>query len=278
MSVVFCFAWLPSHVSLRCAVATVQQKSFCVLEFAKCNSVTTVHRCFRLKYRIDPPNGWNIRRWYRQFVDTGCLCKGKSPGRPRVSEENVARIQTAFQRSPTKSTRHASRKLQLPTTTIWRVLRRRLVMKPYKLHLLQALRLDDKRKRVAFCDEIHNGIDNDNTFATRIVFSDEATFHLSGKVNKHNVRIWGLQNPHAHIEYVWDSPKVNVFCAISHSSVYGPFFFDGITVNGQRYLAMLQNWLFPRLHEDNFIFQQDGAPPHWSRQVREYLNETLPNR
>ena len=119
---------------------------------------------------------------------------------------------------------------------------------------------------------------SDNTFSERIVFSDEATFHLSGKVNKQNVRIWGLQNPHAHIEHVRDSPKVNVFCAISRSSVYGPYFFDGNTVNGQQYLALLQKWLFPRLHEDNFIFQQDGAPPHRSRQVRDFLNETLPNR
>ncbi|PSN41531.1 hypothetical protein C0J52_17856, partial [Blattella germanica] len=70
------------------------------------------------------------------------------------------------------------------------------------------------------------------------------------------VRIWGLQNPHEHIEHVRDSPKVNVFCAISHSSVYGPFFFDGDTVNGQQYLAMLQNWLFPRLHEENFNLEE----------------------
>ncbi|PSN36313.1 hypothetical protein C0J52_15161, partial [Blattella germanica] len=74
------------------------------------------------------------------------------------------------------------------------------------------------------------------------------------------VRIWGLQNPHEHIEHVRDSTKVNVFCAISHSSVYDPFFFHGDTVNGQQYLAMLQNRLFPRLHEENFIWQQDGHP------------------
>ena len=94
MSVVFCFAWLPSHVILRCKMATPQQKSFCVIEFAKRNSVITVQRRFRLRYQIDPLNGWNIRRWYRQFVDRGCVCKGKSPGRIYVSEVSVALIQT----------------------------------------------------------------------------------------------------------------------------------------------------------------------------------------
>jgi hypothetical protein len=28
------------------------------------------------------------------------------------------------------------------------------------------------------------------------VFSDEASFHLRGKVSRQNVRIWGTQNPH----------------------------------------------------------------------------------
>ena len=33
-----------------------------------------------------------------------------------------------------------------------------------------------------------------------------------------------------------------------------------------------------RVCEDNSIWQQDGAPPHKSRQVSEYLNQILPNR
>jgi hypothetical protein len=40
------------------------------------------------------------------------------------------------------------------------------------------------------------------------MFSDEACFHLSGKVNRHNVHIWGMENPHATVQYIRDSPKV----------------------------------------------------------------------
>ena len=29
---------------------------------------------------------------------------------------------------------------------------------------------------------------------------------------------------------------------------------------------------------DNFIFQQDCAPPNWMRKVRAYFNENLPER
>jgi hypothetical protein len=117
----------------------------------------------------------------------------------------------------------------------------------------------------------------DDKFLPRVIFSDEATFHLSGKVNRHNVRIWGLQNAHTTLEDERDSPKANVFCAISQTKVYGPFFFDENTVTGVTYLAMLQNWLLPEINEDSedSIFQQDGAAPHWHRDVRRFHNESL---
>ena len=47
------------------------------------------------------------------------------------------------------------------------------------------------------------------------------------------------------------------------------------------YLDMLQNWLMLKLNEEEgqqFIFQQDGAAPHWHEKVRRYLNEHLPRR
>ena len=41
-------------------------------------------------------------------------------------------------------------------------------------------------------------------------FSDEATFYVSGKVNKRNIRIWGSENPCEVVEKERDSPKINV--------------------------------------------------------------------
>jgi hypothetical protein len=48
----------------------------------------------------------------------------------------------------------------------------------------------------------------DNLFLDKTVFSDEATFHISRKVNQHNLGIWGSQNPHQVVEHVRDSLKV----------------------------------------------------------------------
>jgi hypothetical protein len=46
---------------------------------------------------------------------------------------------TVSLRSPKKSVLHASRELEMSTMTVWRVLRKRLEIKPYRLHLLQFL-------------------------------------------------------------------------------------------------------------------------------------------
>jgi len=108
-------------------MATMQHKIFCVREFIKTESATAVQRAFRLRFNIQPPTRKSICRWNHQFEQIGCLCKGKSSGRPRVSEENVRRIQESFERSPRKSTRRVSRELGILLPTVWRVSRRRLL-------------------------------------------------------------------------------------------------------------------------------------------------------
>jgi hypothetical protein len=154
-----------------------------------------VQRAFRLRFNFQPPTRKSICHWNHQCEQIGCLCKGESSGRLRVSEENVRRIQERFESSPCKSTRRASRELGIPQPTVWRVLRRRLQFKPYRLQLVQALRPKDKRKRVEFCNRMLQNMEDD-TFLPLLIFSDEATFHPSEKVNRQNVRLWGLQNPH----------------------------------------------------------------------------------
>jgi hypothetical protein len=72
-------------------------------------------------------------------------------------------------------------------------------------------------------------IENDDLPA-RFIFSDEATFHINGKMNQHNVRDWGTEIPHVTLEHKRDSSKVNVFCAISNEKVYGPSFLAENTV------------------------------------------------
>ncbi|GBO29044.1 hypothetical protein AVEN_271697-1 [Araneus ventricosus] len=48
---------------------------------------------------------------------------------------------------------------------------------------------------------------NDERFLRKIVFSDEATFHVCGHVHRHNVRVWAAENPRVYVEYERNTPK-----------------------------------------------------------------------
>jgi len=54
--------------------------------------VVTVQRAFRAKYAKDPPTDKITRAWYKQFTQTGCLCKQKAPMLTRVRQELEYRI------------------------------------------------------------------------------------------------------------------------------------------------------------------------------------------
>jgi hypothetical protein len=107
------------------------------------------------------------------------------------------------------------------------------------------------------------------------VFSPPAAL----KVSTQNCRIWA-KNPRVSLEIVRDSPKVNVFCPLSKERVYGPVFFMEIIITGIMYLDMLQQFLIPQLDRNDkkgpIHFQQDGAPPHYLGEVRQYLNAHFP--
>ncbi|GFX67015.1 uncharacterized protein TNCV_4181401 [Trichonephila clavipes] len=145
-----------------------------------------------------------------QFETTACLCKGKSTERSRLWNESVARVIGFFMRSPMKSVLRVSREIAITVTTVWKVLLKRLKMRPYGLQLLRTL----KPTYYGLCTKFANVMlkhANEN-FMDYVIFRDEETFYLSEHVNNHNVRIWSLENTHEMLELQRDLPKLNVFC------------------------------------------------------------------
>ena len=102
---------------------TPQQRSWCVLEFAKSSSPKTVQRKFKQIHHIDPPTRNSILNWYKVFKERGCICdqRKKNTGRPTVSEEVVENVRTAFLQDPTKSLRNCSQELQIPKSTVSKI-------------------------------------------------------------------------------------------------------------------------------------------------------------
>ena len=213
-------------LSLEMPYSSVQ-KAFCVLEYAKTQSFKTVQRAFAQRFEktrsekvLDKKQIWT---WHKKFKEEGCLCRVKGSGRTPISEGNMEQIRRKLVNSPRKSIRRTSFETQIPKSSVWRIVRKRLQMRPYKLQFIQALKADDKRKRIQFFIDMQQELEEDK-FDKKLFFSDEVTFHTSGKVNKQNVRIWGLENPHESLEQVRDSPKVNVFVQFPRNMFMAPTF------------------------------------------------------
>ena len=89
--------------------------------------------------------------------------------------------------------------------------------------------------------------------AKKIIFSDETPFDLGEYVNKQNCLIWGTEYPHAYIEKPKNPKWVTVWCGFWSRCIIGPFFFqneqgEAVTVNDNRYRAMLNEFLFTKQH------------------------------
>ena len=104
----------------------------------------------------------------------------------------MGHVRETFTHSPRKSTTRASIELQMPQQTVWKILRKRLRIIPYKLQTVQVLRCDDKRVRYSFCKSMQQWNEDDSF--NRLIFGDESTFRLTGKVNKQK-SIYGEQKP-----------------------------------------------------------------------------------
>lgn len=246
-------------------------------------SPSVVRNKFQQWFQKDPPSRLTIRRIHEKFERTGAVtndCKGNS-GRPRSirTEDNIINVQGTMINSPKKSSTRVAMETGIARTSVLRILHLDLGMKPYHIQMVQALSDADKIARVRAAEvflEMTN-IDPNVVF----FMSDEATFHVSGNVNKHNCVIWGTYNPHDRREHTRSSPKVNVWCGISKFGVLGPYFFNAQTVTGDSYLDMLQNFVVDNLPLrilTSGYFQQDGAPPHYSLAVRNYLDDTFGRR
>ena len=73
-------------------------------------------------------------------------------------------------------------------TTVWRVLHKRLVFKPYRIHMVQQLSDEGHRRGLDFSLQLQDLMGSDDHFLEKVQFSDEATFDVSSAVNRRNVR------------------------------------------------------------------------------------------
>ncbi|GFT89642.1 DUF4817 domain-containing protein [Trichonephila clavipes] len=149
-----------------------------------------------------------------------------------------------------------------------------------------AIHQNDHHARRRFVEWAQNEIAVVPDFHKRILFSDEAHFWLNGYVNKQNCRICSEVNPQVYVETPLHPEKLTVWCALWAGGIIGPYFIKNdeghnVTVNGDRYRAMITNFFIPELNNHDvqeLWFQQDGATCHTARTTIDLLKDTFGDR
>lgn len=203
-----------------------------------------------------------------------------------VREINVNRQENVVDMildNPRISTRRIAAQLRLSQNFVWRTLNTE-ELHPYHFQRTQALEPGDAIRRLRFCEWVVRKLDNDPTFATNILWSDESTFTRDGINNFHNEHIWSIENTHAIRQTRFQRRfSINVWAGILNNRLFGVHFLDN-RMNAENYLQFLNNILIESLDDMpldiriRLWYQQDGAPPHNGRHITEWLTTHFRNQ
>ncbi|KAJ4449249.1 hypothetical protein ANN_00646 [Periplaneta americana] len=209
---------------------------------------------------------------------------GLGRGRPRSTTPEVQeKILEAVNMTSSISTRRVALQVNVPYTTVWRLLKE-YQLYPYHLQRVQALSPADYPARVRFCQWFLQQCGVNPNFPALVLFTDEAQFTRDGITNFHNQHVWAYENPRAtfpsHHQVRF---SLNMWAGIIGDRLVGPH----VLVNrltGQSYTNFLENTLphvleaTPLINRQHIHFLHDGAPTHFSRTTRRYLDRRFPDR
>ncbi|KAJ4451131.1 hypothetical protein ANN_02571 [Periplaneta americana] len=210
---------------------------------------------------------------------------GLGRGRPRSTTPEVQEeILEAVNMIPSISTRRVALQVNVPHTTVWRLLKE-YQLYPYHLQRVQALSPADYSARVRFCQWFLQQCCVNPNFPALVLFTDEAQFTRDDITNFHNQHVWAYENPCATVPSLHPVRfSLNMWAGIIGDRLVGPH----VLVNrltGQAYTNFLENTIPPHVLEDTPLinhqhihFLHDGAPAHFSRMARGYLDRRFPDR
>lgn len=257
--------------------------------FENHSSVRATYRALRRFYGAhDRPSEQLIRRTMDQFRTTFTLNDNVHPARRRTvrTQQMIDDVKQSVEDDSNVSIRRRAQQLNMCPSSLWNILHHDIGLHAYKIQLVQDLKPNDHQLRRTFGEWAEGIIAVDDEFPRNILFSDEAHFWLNGYVNKQNCRIWSKDNPQAFVQKPLHPEKLTVWCALWAGGIIGPYVFrddegHNVTVNGDRYRAMINNFLVPQLQGIEIAdkwFQQDGATCHTAGQTINLLRETFGDR
>lgn len=138
------------------------------------------------------------RRYFSKLVANLRTCGSfEQPVPKKYNKDNNDRdnqVINYFNENPASSTRIGSTTLDIPRTTLRRVLKENKYH-PYKPTIVQGLVEGDFLRRLTFCNWYINKCQENVNFSSAIIWTDETYFSNCGIFNKHNRHHWAVENP-----------------------------------------------------------------------------------
>lgn len=116
-----------------------------------------------------------------------------------------------FERSVRESLKLASAELNIPQTIVYKILRVKLHESPYEIQVFKILQNEDYNAILDFCEQFKSKVRKQLGFLEELTFSDDSTFHISGKVSRHNCRFGGREKSKEDWQHKRDSSKTKVW-------------------------------------------------------------------
>lgn len=259
----------------RCAIKLYHDKGFSEKEIIEKLMDLDISRC-------------KVYRTVKRLRETGSIADRPRSGRPRSSRtpELVNKVKCRLWRNRQQSIRMMAKKLNTSRTTLQRVVKKDLGLKPYKKRKVQGLTQQQLVKRMKRSQMLLKRFANQEI--DHIVFSDEKLFGVEERVNSQNVRIYSasFEDIPEHMRTVQRfqyEDKTMVWAGCSKNGKFPLVFVDpGTKINAAYYKShILVNVVKPQgqqmYNEDNWCFQQDSAPAHKAKICQKWCEKNLPD-
>ena len=173
--------------------------------------------------------------------------------------------------------------LGISATSVRRILKVDLELKPCKKVIEPSLSDDQKIKRKRFANWVRNNFRKEETM--RILSSDEKFFDIDGVYNSQNDRVWPVDRADADekggIQQRRKFPqKVMVWLDACSKSITPLVILDDGTVDHDYYIKKVLSVAVKygnKVFGDDWIFQQDGAMPHQHYLTQKWCQENFPS-
>lgn len=228
-----------------------------------------------------------VYRTINRYNDTGSIAKRHGGGHKKTatSPEMIRKVKARLERNPRRSGNQMAKELKISQSSMQRLLKNELKVKPYKFQKGHNLTPQQKKVRLERAKELLH-LHECGEFPN-IVFSDEKNFPIEQFINSQNDRVYLTERTYENLSLRMATrsnfpSQVMVWAAVTADGRSPVVFIEpGVKVNATYYRenileGALEPWARKHFGRKEWTFQQDSAPSHKARINQEWLKNHVP--